>query len=210
MNLKKKDFYILEEVVNILQNIKNTNGDILSDKDVDVINIASDIIAPFTRKPKVRNQPFTPNKKHIDYLNSVRAELVKAEKTIADIRQGGNIKHGGKSGSNKWQKILDYLGSSGKLKTRPTKENGYVCEVKDECTCLTPLFQERMNYIVNNRIQFISAEETVSKIKNSNEWKKCFDYFNSLQSYGVLECSPTKENGYTVKVKDFANNKVIN
>lgn len=194
MNLKKEDFCILEEVINILQNIKNTNKDILSIKDIDTINKASNIIAPYTKKKqKTRNQPFVPNKKHIDYLDSIREELVKAEKIVADIRQGGN----------KWQKILDYLGESGKLKTRPTKENGYVCEIKEECTRLTPLFQERMNYINDNRIKFIKAQETVNKIKSSNEWKKCFDYFNALQSYGVLECCPTKENGYTVKVKEF-------
>ena len=205
MNLKKEDYYVLEEVINILQNIKNTNEDMLSVKDIDTINKASNIIAPYTKKKqKTRNQPFVVNKKHMDYLDNVREELVKAEKIIADIRQSGNIKQYGNGG--KWQKILDYLGSSGKLKTRPTKENGYVCEVKEECTRLTPLFQERMNYINDNRVQFIKAQETISRIKDSNEWEKCFGYFYALQSYGVLECCPTKENGYTVKIKEFTDN----
>ena len=193
MYLKKEDFYILEEVIDILQNIKNTNEDILSDKDIDVINRASEIVS-LSNMPLSRKDYF---KRYTDYLDSIRDKLIQAEQTIDDIKQDG-----------KWKKAYDYMGTMynrGKLKNRPTERNEYKYEVYSLYINHISLRHRYVDYFNENRTKLLKAKKTVNKIRNSDEWKICTNYFQTQKTRGLLEYAPTKENGYTYKVKDIKN-----
>lgn len=66
---------------------------------------------------------FKPEQKHVDYINSVRAELLEAEATIARIK-----------GSSEWQRAYNYFSlqkTRGLIKEKPTKENSYKITLYD-------------------------------------------------------------------------------
>lgn len=69
----------------------------------------------------MKNGVFKPEQKHVDYINSVRAELMEAEATVAKIK-----------GSSEWKRAYNYFSlqkSRGTIKQKPTKENGYRIEL---------------------------------------------------------------------------------
>ena len=86
MNIKKEDFIKLEKAINLLEDI---NKNIITTSDMDnIIAEASNVISELNdkyNKEKKRVKPFVLDKKHVDYLNSVRAELIEAEEIIDNI-----------------------------------------------------------------------------------------------------------------------------
>jgi hypothetical protein len=46
--------------------------------------------------------------------------------------------------------------------------------------------------------KLVEAENTVDEIKNSYEWKRSFNYFQTLYNRGQLRERPTKANGYKI------------
>ena len=201
MNLKKEDFYKLEKAIKLLEDI---GKDMTAISDINtIITNASDVISAlndkYNSKDKKRVKPFVLDKRHINYLNEVKEELIKAEQTIDDIKNNAE-----------WKKVINYFNSyytRGKLKTRPSKDNGYTYELNDSYYVhKKPLSQNYVDYLIETRARLIKAEEVVDKIKKSDEWKKCQNYFILCEHRDLLECRPTKKNGYTVKVKDFSNN----
>lgn len=197
MNIKKEDFIKLEKAINLLEDI---NKNIITTSDMDnIIAEASNVISELNdkyNKEKKRVKPFVLDKKHVDYLNSVRAELIEAEEIIDNIKK-----------SKEWKRTYDYFSNmctKGKLKVRPTKDNGYTYELSDNYyNHNKPLSQKYVDHLINTRAELIKAEEIVSRIKNTDEWKNNQRYFNLCSSRGLLESRPSKENGYTVKAKEF-------
>lgn len=66
---------------------------------------------------------FELEKKYVDYFNSVRDELVKAENTVARIK-----------GSKEWKRAYNYFSvckHRGLIETMPSKENGYKIELSE-------------------------------------------------------------------------------
>ncbi len=69
----------------------------------------------------MKNRVFKPEQKHVDYINSVRAELIEAEAAVARIKN-----------SNEWKRAYNYFSlqkTRGTIKEKPTKENGYQIEL---------------------------------------------------------------------------------
>jgi cysteinyl-tRNA synthetase len=64
------------------------------------------------------------------------------------------------------------------------------------------LEEKHLNYLDSIREQLTSAEKIVDDIKNSKQWKKVINYFNSFYTSGKLTVRPTKKNGYVYEVKD--------
>ena len=71
-------------------------------------------------------------------------------------------------------------------------------------------FDYYYNYMQSVTPRLIEAENTVKEIKESDEWKRAFGYFQTLYTRGQLAERPTRENGYkiekggcTVKIKDI-------
>lgn len=61
-------------------------------------------------------------KRHVNYLDSVREELIKAEEIVDRIK-----------GCDEWKKARNYFGTCfmrGLIKARPSKENGYKIEIE--------------------------------------------------------------------------------
>ena len=72
---------------------------------------------------------FKPEQKHVDYINSVRAELMEAEATVARIK-----------GSNEWKRAYNYFSlqkTRGTIKEKPTKENGYRIELYESAAVVS-------------------------------------------------------------------------
>ena len=192
LKLKKEDFDKLEKAINLLQDI---NKNIITTHAMDVIIMeASEVILAL--KENKRSKPFVLDKRHVNYLDSVREELVKAEKTIDDIKN-----------SEEWKRVINYFKSyytRGKLSVKPTKDNGYTYKLNDGYyNHNKPLNQTYVDYLDKTREELVKAEEVVGRIKNSAEWKKCQSYFITCEHRNLLECRPSKKNGYTVKAKEF-------
>ena len=86
---------------------------------------------------------FELDKKHVEYFNKVVPELVKAEETVKRIK-----------GSKEWKRAYDYFSlckHRGILKTRPTKDNGYLIEQSEGFVSIDELenivTQEQMKQI---------------------------------------------------------------
>lgn len=50
----------------------------------------------------------------------------------------------------------------------------------------------------------MEAEATVARIKNSNEWKRAYNYFSLQKTRGTIKEKPTKENGYQIELYESA------
>ena len=119
MNLSKENFYKLEKAINLLEDMSK---DIETTNDIEVIisnasSVISELNQRYNSKDKKRVAPFILEEKHINYLESVRAELMQAEKIIDDIKE-----------SEEWKTVMAYFNTyytRGKLSVRPMKKNGY-------------------------------------------------------------------------------------
>lgn len=193
--LSKDNYIKLEKAISLLESISK-DITITSDME-DIIANASDVISSLSSQFSYeRSKPFVLEEKHLNYLDSVREELIKAEETI------DNIKH-----NKEWKQAIDYFSNmrtKGKLKSRPTRKNGYTYEVNENYFNQKPLNKKYVDYLNGIREELIKAENVVSKIKNSNEWKKSLTYFAQCEHRGLLESKLSKKNGYIVKAKDFS------
>lgn len=66
---------------------------------------------------------FKLEEKHIDYINSIREELINAENTVARIK-----------GSKQWKRAYNYFSvckHRGLIETMPSKKNGYKIELSE-------------------------------------------------------------------------------
>lgn len=61
-------------------------------------------------------------------------------------------------------------------------------------------FQEHYEYMERTVPELIAAETKVDEIKNSNEWKRHYGYFQTLYNRGQLKERPTKANGYKIEL----------
>lgn len=59
-------------------------------------------------------------------------------------------------------------------------------------------FQKHLDYMNSVIPKLVEAENTVDEIKNSYEWKRSFNYFQTLYNRGQLMERPTKANGYKI------------
>ena len=59
-------------------------------------------------------------------------------------------------------------------------------------------FQKHLDYMNSVIPKLVEAENTVDEIKNSYEWKRSFNYFQTLYNRGQLRERPTKANGYKI------------
>lgn len=64
--------------------------------------------------------------------------------------------------------------------------------------------QKHIDYINSVRAELMEAEATVSRIKNSNEWKRAYNYFSLQKTRGTIKEKPTKENGYRIELYESA------
>ena len=64
--------------------------------------------------------------------------------------------------------------------------------------------QKHVDYINSVRAELMEAEETVARIKNSNEWKRAYNYFSLQKTRGTIKEKPTKENGYQIELYESA------
>ena len=60
-------------------------------------------------------------------------------------------------------------------------------------------FEFHYNYMQSVIPKLIEAEKIVDEIKNSPEWKRSFNYFQTLYNRGQLKERPTKANGYKIE-----------
>ena len=60
--------------------------------------------------------------------------------------------------------------------------------------------KEHLDYM--NRVvpKLLAAEKEVEEIKGSKEWKRHYQYFQTLYNRGQLLERPTKENGYKIEL----------
>lgn len=54
-------------------------------------------------------------------------------------------------------------------------------------------------YMESVRPRLIEAEKVIKEIKGSYEWKRAFNYFQTLYNRGQIKERPTKENGYRIE-----------
>ena len=66
----------------------------------------------------------------------------------------------------------------------------------------TTKIKKYSDYLDSVRDELVAAETTVQRIKKSDEWLKCINYFNVLTNRGLLKTRPTKENGYRFELFD--------
>ena len=64
--------------------------------------------------------------------------------------------------------------------------------------------QKHVDYINSVRAELMEAEATVSRIKNSSEWKRAYNYFSLQKTRGTIKEKPTKENGYRIELYESA------
>ena len=62
------------------------------------------------------------------------------------------------------------------------------------------LEKKYVDYFNSVREELVKAEDTVSRIKGSKEWKKAYDYFSVCKHRGLIKTRPTKANGYKIYV----------
>lgn len=62
------------------------------------------------------------------------------------------------------------------------------------------LDQKHVDYFNSVVPELIKAEETITRIKGSKEWKRAYDYFSLCKHRGLLKGRPTKENGYKIEL----------
>ena len=60
-------------------------------------------------------------------------------------------------------------------------------------------FQKYYDYMQSVTPRLIEAENTVKEIKQSEEWKRAFNYFQTLYTRGKLAERPTSKNGYKIE-----------
>lgn len=60
-------------------------------------------------------------------------------------------------------------------------------------------YNQYYKYMQKVTPELIKAETTVDQIKNSPEWKRAFQYFQTLYNRGQLKERPTKANGYKIE-----------
>lgn len=61
-------------------------------------------------------------------------------------------------------------------------------------------FQDHYEYMQRVVPELIAAENKVDEIKNSAEWKRHFNYFQTLYNRGQLKERPMKCNGYKIEL----------
>ena len=61
------------------------------------------------------------------------------------------------------------------------------------------IFQEHYDYMQSVIPTLLEAEQTIDRIKSSKEWKRSFNYFQTLYNRGQLKERPTKANGYKIE-----------
>ena len=61
------------------------------------------------------------------------------------------------------------------------------------------IFQKHYDYMQSVIPRLLEAEKVVAEIKCSKEWKRSFNYFQTLYNRGMLKERPTKENGYKIE-----------
>lgn len=64
--------------------------------------------------------------------------------------------------------------------------------------------QKHIDYINSVRAELMEAEATVSRIKNSSEWKMAYNYFSLQKTRGTIKEKPTKKNGYRIELYESA------
>ena len=71
-------------------------------------------------------------------------------------------------------------------------------------------FKKYYDYMNKVTPKLLEAEQIVDDIKNSDDWKKAYGYFQTLYTRGQLRERPTKQNGYsiipgknTIKISDI-------
>lgn len=64
------------------------------------------------------------------------------------------------------------------------------------------LEKKYVDYFNSVRDELVKAEDTVSRIKGSKEWKKAYDYFSVCKHRGLIKTRPTKANGYRIELSD--------
>lgn len=62
------------------------------------------------------------------------------------------------------------------------------------------LCKHNVDYFDSVALELAEAEETISGIKKSKEWKSAYHYFNTLINRGYLDKRPTKDNKYKIGV----------
>jgi len=62
------------------------------------------------------------------------------------------------------------------------------------------LFQKHYDYMQSVIPRLLEAERVVDEIKGSYEWKRSFNYFQTLYNRGQLTERPTKKNGYKIEL----------
>ena len=63
-------------------------------------------------------------------------------------------------------------------------------------------FEKYYAYMQAVTPKLIEAENTVKEIKRSHEWKRAFNYFQTLYTRGQLKERPTSKNGYKIERAD--------
>ena len=130
------------------------------------------------------------SKKHVEYFNNVIPGLVKAEDTI------DRIKH-----SKEWNEAINYFNTlvrRGYLKERPTRENNY--KIEQMVNIDLPMYDKYFDYFNSVILEVINAEETINRIKHSQEWKVAYNYFTLMKHRGLLKSNPTKANKYKYEI----------
>lgn len=61
-------------------------------------------------------------------------------------------------------------------------------------------FEEHYAYMAKTVPELIAAEKKVDEIKNSAEWKRHYNYFQTLYNRGQLKERPMKCNGYKIEL----------
>lgn len=60
--------------------------------------------------------------------------------------------------------------------------------------------QEHLDYMERVVPELLEAEAKVDAIKNSEEWKRHYGYFQTIYNRGGLKERPTKKNGYKIEL----------
>ena len=61
-------------------------------------------------------------------------------------------------------------------------------------------FQEHYDYMQSVTPELIALEDRIEEIKGSKEWKRAFQYFQTLYNRGKIKERPTKQHGYKIEI----------
>lgn len=63
-------------------------------------------------------------------------------------------------------------------------------------------FDKYYEYMQKVTPELIAAEETIRRIKETDEWKRAYNYFHVLYNRKELKENPTSKNGYKIERRD--------